>query len=143
MMYFRWCEMSFPAGTVISWSLDIRWAVGILAVLAALTSWFGVRVLGVPVRFARRVTFLSPIILIICYLLIVPYGSPLRHEDELLAGYVYLAAGFGFSISSIRMKRRPFVITGIIFLLINLIFIILNLIIIRDLFVATNIGWRR
>lgn len=66
---------------------------------------------------------------------IIPIRSSLTHTpaNDFIALYVYLAFGFGFSLSNIRQPRKSMKIFGVIFLVIFTLLIILNLFVLIDL----------
>jgi hypothetical protein len=96
------------------------------------------------------ILFVAPIFLLSCAFFTPVFGkfhevlgglsAPLQQEytNEYLAGYLYLAFGFGFSIINIRQKYTNFKIMGIIFLIIFTIFIFSNLRLIIDLWQHIN-----
>lgn len=108
------------------------WSILICGVLAILSNKH------TAFLFLPSETFLSgwippPIIIFLAFFTTPAIGCPnfrafkMQDTNEILAGYVYLAFGFGFSLSNIRRHRIGLCIYGIIFSIVFGLFIFWNL----------------
>ena len=107
--------------------MTLNWAIFICCLLAILSNKYTASLfLPSETRIAGWIP--PPLLLFLAYSTMpVRLSFSLSSTNDLITCYIYLAFGFGFSLSNIRQSRKGLKINGIVFLVIFALLISMNL----------------